>query len=220
MSEMSWAVLQRVALDDAHPAWFGEMDAELVDQARRSTWGRRLLARSLARHAAPVLFGSLPAVVPQALSSNRWMLLPGDQLGALALDLGAFAYAAAVRTRVERMDVLRLRRVLGRQRYAQTLASVEAGTVSTLKMESALDTALASDGQLADVLYQRGLSEWIGFVAPMHPAAIERLRLCAAPGEVAAASDPWLAASRIATHLALAPDIHREAANDGMRGDH
>lgn len=214
MPELSWPVLQTVALDGAHPAWFGEMDSALLAEARGSASGRRLLARELAQRAAPVLFGSFPAVLPHALSGNHWMMLSGERLAALALDLGGLALSPAIRTRIERAQVLRLRRVLGAQRYAQVLGAAREDTMHLDQMQDDLDRALASDEDLASLIHRTGLAEWLAFVAPLHPVAVERLRLFAAPGDAMAATTPRLEAADIARHLALAAEIGMEAAND------
>lgn len=211
---MSWRQLQKVALDDVHPAWFAEWNAALVSEARQHSSGRRLMARALALHAAPVLFGSLPAVIPHALSASDWMLLPGNQLGELALDLGANAFAQAIRLCIERQPVMRLRRVLGNDLYARVLASERSDCSPLHEMQTELENALADDEMLKAVIYQRGLAEWMAFAAPVHPVAIERLRLCAAPGEALATGRPWLTKQSIARRLAEVSERQGESVND------
>lgn len=214
MAEMSWAQLQKIALDDAHPAWFGEWDHTLINEARQHASGRRLLARALAANAAPVLFGSLPAVIPHAVSGSAWMMLPGERLSALALDLGALSFAETIRLCIDRESVMRLRRVLGAQRYAQVLARARLDSPHSSEMQSQLERVLGDDASLATAIHQRGLAEWMAFAASVHPAAVERLRLCAAPGEATATGQPWLTMQSITRHLAFATEMQREAAND------
>lgn len=215
VAEMSWALLQRAALDGAHAAWFDGLQPSLVEEARRSAAGRRLLARSLAVSAAPVLFGSVPAVLPQVLRNGRWMLLPGATLETLALDIGAFAFAPAIRTRVDRNDVLRLRRVLGARRYTEALARHTAATDRADAADGALDAVIGCDDRLLDAVRRRGLAEWIAFVAASHPVAVERLRLSAPPGVAVAAVDPWLTDVGVANLVSI---VDTEAANDRATG--
>lgn len=214
MLEMSWPKLQRAALDDVHPAWFAGWDAALVNEARQHALGRRLMALTLAQEAAPVLFGSLPAVIPHALSGSDWMLLPGDRLAELTLDLGVAAFAEAIRRCIERQPVVRLRRVLGNDRYTRVLASERGDAQHLPEMQTELESALVGDETLKAAIYQRGLAEWMAFAAPVHPAAIERLRLSAAPGLTLATETPWLTAQSIARRIALVSELHRESAND------
>lgn len=221
MAEMSWAALQCAALDGAHPAWFRPMGEQLVAHARQSREGRRLLARSLVGRPAPVLFGSYPASVPQALANQHWMLLPATVLDELALDLGAAAFAPAIRLRVARADVLRLRRALGQRRYADILGSQHQGDGATGEISAALDLAMAGDEQLVSALRWRGWAEWLDFVQPQHPVLAERLRLAVAPERPTATRVRWLSPAMIATHLAGARAApQQEVAADGARSDH
>lgn len=223
---MAWAAVQRVALDGAHPAWFGLPDDALLSRARASGAGRRLLARSLAEGAAPELFGTLPASLPVALSGQGWLSWPTAVLEELAFDLGALAFAPAIRERIERSDVLRLRRVLGMRRYADALKPAAGRNQDTQAIRTALDVALADDEVLASALRRRGWNEWTQFAQARHPVLVERLRLCAAPRVDADAGDSadgmrWLSDAAIATHLAgaqAAPSTAEVA--DGARGDH
>ena len=221
MAEISWAALQCAALDGAHPAWFHPMDEQIVGRARQSRYGRRLLARCLAGRPAPVLFGSYPASVPQALANQQWMLSPATVLEDLALDLGVAAFAPAIRQRVARTDVLRLRRTLGPRRYADALASRHRDHHGDHGISAALDLAMASDEQLVNALRWRGWAEWLDFVQPQHPALAERLRLSAPPGRTTVTRNRWLSPAVIATHLAGARAApQQEVAADGARSDH
>lgn len=223
---MAWAALQRAALDGAHPAWFRPLDDALLARARASRPGRRLLARGLADGAAPQLFGNLAASLPAALAGQRWLLWPTPALEELALDLGALAFAPAIRRRVERADVLRLRRVLGARRYADALKPVAGRDEAGDAMRDVLGAALADDDVLEAMLRRRGWIEWIAFAGARHPVLVERLRLCAAPrtgaeriesGHVVRLLDD----AAIATHLAAVHDAPAQAeVADGARGDH
>ncbi|HVI59408.1 MAG TPA: hypothetical protein VM619_11150 [Luteimonas sp.] len=109
-----------------HPDWYARADAaahgeaahaahdafddELLQRARDSALGRRLLARWLMREAdcgelfAPRPDGAIAAVV------LRW---PRERLDALARDVGVLACAPAIRAEVQREPVRQLRRALG-----------------------------------------------------------------------------------------------------------
>lgn len=223
---MAWAAVQRVALDGAHPAWFRLPDDALLSRARASSAGRRLLARSLAGGAAPQLFGTLPASLPVALAGQGWLLWPSAVLEELAFDLGALACAPAIRERIERSDVLRLRRVLGMRRYADALKPAAGRNENTQAIRAALERALADDEVLASALRRRGWIEWSGFAEARHPVLVERLRLCAAPrvgtdAEDSANRERWLSDATIATHLAGAQAVPSTAeVADGARGNH
>ena len=226
MAELAWARVQKVALDGAHPAWFGLPDDALLERARASRAGRRLLARSLAAGAAPHLFGTLPVALPAVLAGQGWLLLPGEVLRELAFDFGALAYAPAIRERIARADVLRLRAVLGARRYAEALKVADGQGHDTQAIRAALASAMADDEVLANALRQRGWLEWSAFARARHPALAERVRLCAAPRRGVDAEETvdqvrWLSDAAIATHLAgarAAPSTVEAA--DGARSDH
>src|SRR5690606_37484125 len=116
--------------------------------------------------------------LPHALTGSEWLLLPGDRLASLAMDLGGLAFSVAIRTRIQRDEVLRLRRVLGTQRYAQVLAgaahAADAEASHLDEMQGQLCRSLASDEDLASLLFGSGLAEWLAFVSSLHPAAVER----------------------------------------------
>lgn len=85
---------------------------ELLDRARRSALGRRMLAGWLAADAAPALFA--PRAVDAGGAGDavaaRWTR---SRLVALVRDAGVLAYAPAIRAEVSREAVKRLRNVLG-----------------------------------------------------------------------------------------------------------
>jgi hypothetical protein len=227
VAEVAWAGVQRVALDGAHPAWFRPLDDALLARARASRTGRRLLARGLlAEGAAPQLFGNLSASLPVALADQRWLFWSTPVLEELALDLGALAFGPAIRRRVERVDVLRLRRVLGARRYADALKPAAGRGEASDAMRDVLGAALADDDLLAAMLRRRGWMEWIAFAGARHPVLVERLRLCAAPRTGADRIESGGAArllddAAIATHLAGAGDVRPQTeVADGARGDH
>lgn len=103
-------------LREVDPCWYigadGSGDAlepAIVVKAQSSPLGRRMLARWLVRHAAPSLLapspdGGTPAVV------SRWTR---PRLLGLVRDVGALAFAPAVRAEVRRDHVAQLKRCFG-----------------------------------------------------------------------------------------------------------
>src|SRR5690606_11710234 len=92
----TWATLQRLAIDDAHPAWFAPLDELLLARARASSPVRRLLARTLAEGPAPLLFGTIAPALPSVVVRQGWWQLPAEALRRIALLLGAIAFAPAI----------------------------------------------------------------------------------------------------------------------------
>lgn len=102
-------------LAEIDPSWYarpGEapLDPRLVDAARRSPLGRRLLARALlASDSGDALLAPRPGRgLPTAVT--RW---PRARMARLVRDLGVLAYAPVIRAEVRREPVRRLRRLLG-----------------------------------------------------------------------------------------------------------
>jgi hypothetical protein len=197
---MCWGLVQRSALDGAHPAWFHDMPLALVDAARGDPAGRRLLALGLV-DAAPQIFAGFPAAVPAALAASEWMHTAPTLLDERALDLGALAYAPLLRLRITRGEVVRLRSVLGAERYARVLAETDVDGTPTAAA-ALFDAAFESDQALRRVLLEQGRREWAAHARDVHPVALEWLRLCHAPGAIEAPDQGWLAATTTSRVLA------------------
>lgn len=198
---MSWGLVQRSALDGAHPAWLHDMPRDLVDAARDDPAGRRLLARRLVE-TAPAIFAGFPAVLPAALAASVWMRHSPVTLDGHALDLGALAFAPLLRRRIARTEVVRMRRVLGVERYARMLADTHASDAPAVA-EVAFDDALASDEVLHRLLLDHGRMEWAAHAREVHPAALEWLRLCHAPGAIDVSATGWLGTAATSRTLAF-----------------
>src|SRR5690606_11582420 len=136
------------------------------------------------------------------------------------------AFAPAIRERIARGDVLRLRQVLGARRYADALKAAAGLGNHTQAIRAAIEAVIADDEALANALRQRGWCEWSAFAKARHPVLAERVRLCAAPRRDGDAEETmegarWLSDATIATHLAGA---HAAPSNvevaDGARSDH
>ena len=197
---VSWAGVQRSALDGAHTAWFGDLPPALIDAARRDTAGRRLLARRLVE-VAPQIFASFPAVVPSALAASAWLLNERYSLDEHALDLGALAFAPLLRLIISRADSVRLRRVLGEQRHARTLAEADRIPTPPAAAADALAVALSADESLRALFLEHGRVEWSTHAGLVHPAAIAWLRLRHAPGVIGNEGSGWLPESQTARAL-------------------
>jgi hypothetical protein len=216
---LTWAALRTATLDEADAGWFG-VAPPLVDRARASRLGRRMLARRLASHGAPVLFGTLPRSTPQSIAVSMWALWPSQRLRAIAWDLGAIALGPALRAVVRREAVLRVRSVLGEERYALALASAPNVATAADREHRVLSKSLASDETLGAAVRRLGFGEFLAFARALHPACAERVLVGEAPGSVPETKLAWLDASRVATHLAALPAANEGTIEHGAGGDH
>ena len=185
------ARLRDVALQQADPAWFEGLPANLVLRMRGSALGLRLLARALAERPAAVLFAE--PVWPMPAQAN-WLFWPRAALDELALDLAALALSASIRATVRRDAVLRLRRVLGETRYTAALNEPSGGVGP-----AGFQTALAADKTLQRYLAAQGQAELVAYAGVLHPACVDRIRLTYPPTQapVQRQLDPM----RVAAHL-------------------
>lgn len=172
-----------------HPDWFAGagaahgqagLDDALLERARGSALGRRLLARWLLREAdcgellAPRPDGALAAVV------LRW---PRERLGALVRDLGVLAYAPAIRAEVRREPVRQLRRALGNSYLLALDKQVWNGRLGpqfSEPLHPALAAALADPGDddAIQALFDRqGRAELDAWAIERDPALAQWLRL-------------------------------------------
>lgn len=172
---------------EIHPDWYRCADAdehataplspELLERARGSVLGRRMLARWLMRDSgigdqllAPRPGGALAAAV------LRW---PRARLALLVRDVGALAYAPAIRAEVRREPVRLLRRALENS-YLLALdkhvwdGDMEAPVAAQLR--AALSAALAKGpdaGALHALLDHQGRGELNAWAAQDDPALAE-----------------------------------------------
>ena len=182
--------LQRL-LADIHPDWYADIEPALLPRAHASRIGQRLLARWLAADVAPHLFAPSPQGVARA--ATRW---PRAQLAALARNLGALAFAPAIRAEVRREPVRRLRHVLGNSYLLALDQSVWDGRVGanvakrlTAELDAALDGDPGSDETLLATLDRQGrdevraasernepaLGEWLTLLHPRETAGAAHL---------------------------------------------
>lgn len=172
-------------LAEVDPSWYDGLEPELLSRARDSHLGRRLLARWLASGAASTLLAPAPGAGPLDVVA-RW---PRAGVAALARDLGALAYAPAIRAEVRREPVRRLKQALGNSYLLALDNTVWNGRVDPAiarRLVAELDRALASedDTHLYALLdrqgraelnewadgHERALSEWARLLQPSDAA--------------------------------------------------
>lgn len=161
---MSTAAALRTILTEADPSWHGTgADAiapELLAAARDSAIGRRLLARWLAAAHAPALLAPQPGAGFGA-AAVRW---PRARMARLVRDLGALAYAPAIRAEVRREPVRRLKHALDNAYLLALDSLVWDGKVQLhlgAQLVAEIDHALRveDDRPLFDLLDRRGRAE-------------------------------------------------------------
>jgi len=140
-------------LAEVEPGWYANgadvPDPELVDRARGSALGRRLLAGWLATGAASALLAPSPDRGRCAGLVERW---PRARLEALVGDIGVLAYAPAIRAEVRREPVRRLKAMLGNS-YLLALdrtvwdGRLEPALVARLSIEFGEALAVAGPGE-------------------------------------------------------------------------
>ena len=175
-----------------HDAGDEPLDAALLERARASRLGRRLLAGALADGPATRLLAPSPAGYRGLIS--RWSR---QRLDALHRDLGVLAYAPAIRAEVGRDAVKRLKTHLGGS-YVLALdrsiwdARVEPGVQA--RLASALATGLAaatsSPQPLLDLLEFQGRAELQAWAVQREPALADWARLLHPPAGLPAAHLP------------------------------
>lgn len=173
-------------LAEVDPSWYDGLEPALLSRARESHLGRRLLARWLAAGAASTLLAPAPGAGPLDVVA-RW---PRAGVAALTRDLGALAYAPAIRAEVRREPVRRLKQALGNSYLLALDNTVWNGRVDPAiakRLAAELDRALAAgedDSALYALLdrqgraelnewadgHERALSEWARLLQPSDAA--------------------------------------------------
>lgn len=187
---------QNRALAQAHIGWLAPLDAALVDAARASPIGRRMLARRLSA-AAPALFGRPPTVSAENMpASGAAYAEPPDE--ETLLELGARALSPWWRTLVARESVQHLRGALGASRYQRLLQHPLPATAfdDTAFVRQPAD-ARHGPGQLRTQFMRQGVAEWQRGLAAATDAHVEYLRLCIDPALARDMPAPCLRAAAI-----------------------
>ncbi|TWH99405.1 hypothetical protein IP90_03144 [Luteimonas cucumeris] len=182
----------QVLLAEIDPGWHGGLEPELLSRANGSRLGRRLLARWLAKAAAATLLAPAPGDGPIGVVL-RW---PRAGVAALTRDLGALAFAPAIRAEVRREPVRRLKQALGNSYLLALDNTVWNGRVdpaTSQRLATGLAQALTSDASGDDntalyaLLDRQGRAELDEWARSHDPALGEWARLLQ-PGD--AVSDP------------------------------
>ncbi|WP_143703914.1 MULTISPECIES: hypothetical protein [Luteimonas] len=169
------------------------LPAALRERAIASVLGRRLLAGALAAGPASHLLAPAPGDGCVALM-RRW---PRPRVAALHRDLGALAFAPAIRNEIGRDVVRRLKTALGNS-YLLALdrtvwdGKVDAATASRLEQELRGVFAAGDDigPALAAVLDRQGRAELQAWTALRDVALGEWVRLLQAPDDLPPAHLP------------------------------
>ncbi len=172
------------------PRWHGAgedgLDDALLQRARASRLGRRLLAGCLAEGPAAHLLAPSPDGCSALVA--RW---PRARLDALHRDLGVLAYAPAIRAEVGRDAVKRIKAVLASSYLlaldrsvwdAKVDASLQASLASTLAASLASGDAFGP--RLFETLELQGRAELQTWARQREPAFADWAQLVYPPGEL------------------------------------
>ncbi len=153
------------------PSWFADVAPELCAQALRAPRARRWLLRGLD---APA-----PNLLAPSRRSNAYDVVaawPRARLAAVRRQLGALAYAPAIRTVVQRDPVQRLKKLLeGDYRLAldDGLWDARIDAELSARLWQALVGALHDDTELSTLLHRQGQAELCAWALPRDRALAE-----------------------------------------------
>ncbi len=171
-------------LAEVDAAWLRDVDPRLLQKAKRSPLGQRLLSVWLMHDHAPRLFTPTPARNFGAIA-GKWSR---SRLAWLVRDLGILAYAPAVRGEVRRDPVRRLRNLLGNSYMLALDRSIWDGKVAPAleqRLGSSLGVVVASttnrDDDIWELLELQGLQELRHWGATQEPELAEWAKLMAPP---------------------------------------
>jgi hypothetical protein len=205
--DANWTALLKSTLDGAHASRFGDAPPALVERARTSPLGRRMLAQRL-EQISPLLFDLAAANDSGWVEQHPASLFSGERLRGAALDLGALAFSPALRARVERSEVLRLREAIGAARMSFALTTDPWRGVIPDGVRHCAMTGLArvieNADAIAELLRQRGRVELFTYAANQHPLLAERIKLAFPPASAGERRDAWLPPETVAQYLGAA----------------
>lgn len=217
----SWLALQRETTERVHRSWFPSLPADLVVHARKSSLGRRWLANRLAQ-VSPLLFGILPyeteALPARNLRNAAWLRTCLRDVLECALDLGSLTLAVTVRTMVTRSEVVRLRAVLGVERYERLLSTPTPDFPTEPAAAVAGAKADCHGDDLLERLLQRGARELAAYATMLHPALGESVRLSFECNWWDVEVAPLLTPAAIESCLRLRSEHPKGAARSGIEG--
>lgn len=202
-----WAALLKSTLDGAPPSRFADATPALVERARATPLGRRLLALRL-QDESPLLFRLQAANDAAWIEHHPAALFSGERLRGAALDLGALAFSPALRARVDRSEVLRLREAIGAARMSFALSTDPwRGAIPEAVRHCAvagLARVIDNTHALAELLRQRGRVELFTYASNLHALLGERVRLAFPPTAAGERRDAWLPSGAVAQYLEAA----------------
>lgn len=214
-SDPAWTALLKSTLDGAHATRFGDIPPALIERARMSPIGRRMLSLRIER-SAPAMFDLSAANEAEWIERNPVSLFSGERLRGAALDLGALAFSPALRSRVDRSEVLRLREAIGAARVSFALGTDPwKGAIPDDVRHCAMagiGRVIDSAAAIAELLRQRGRVELFSWAANRHPLLAERIKLAFPVIAAGERRDAWLPASTVERYL--------EAARESAAGVH
>lgn len=159
MERLNRVTLQTL-LAEVDPSWYDGLAPDLLPPARASRLGRRMLGRWLAAGPAATLLAPSPGEGAVATAA-RWTRAG---MAELIRDLGALAYAPAIRAEVRRDPVRRLKQALDNAYLLALDSLVWDGKVQAqlgAQLNAELDAALRDpdDRTMLDLLDRRGRAE-------------------------------------------------------------
>ena len=207
----------RALLDALHPAQFGALPAPLLDAARDSALGRRLLARMALRRAPSVFAPDQERWQNWHIEDEAWLAWPQARLQSFSRTLGAIALGPALRTHVERQAVLFLREVLGADwRQAQLATPWPGAAPDTVRQMgiAVLQRCGRDAAMLSAAVHERGLIEFLAHAERRSAELAARLALSYAKIPPTPCSrENWLPPGTVAVLLAA------ETARDNALGE-
>lgn len=194
-------------LSEVDPGWYSAGDEapprELLERARASTLGRRMLARWLAADAAPALFA--PRHADDAAAGTMVTRWTRTRLVAMVRDAGILAHAPAIRAEVGRDAVRRLRALLGNSYLLALDRGVWDGQVDARaqgQLSTALRQALAAgdDAALLWLFERQGRSELRHWATRRDPLLADWIALLHPREALVATHLPEKPLLRVVTH--------------------
>lgn len=200
-------MLQAV-LSQVHPDWYVEagdtLAPELVERARVSAYGQRLLLRCLLDAGAGAALLAPRPGKEGPTTAGRW---PREKLCGLIRDLGVLAYAPVIRAEIRREPVRWLRQVLGNS-YLLALdptvwnARVQPEVQSRLSAdwEQLLRNHGTDDAALHAMLDRQGRNELHSWATQRDPELADWVMLMHTPGDPGPAHLPEKPVLLVCTH--------------------
>src|SRR5690606_14610967 len=198
-------------LAEVHPAWHADATSQarepgLVERARGSALGQRLLVRALPPAFLDGLLAPRPGDRSHMATPRRW---PPAHVRALVRDLGVLAHAPLIRAEVRREPVRWLRATLGNSYLLALDKTVWDGRLdqaTRARLSSEWEALLAQPGflgdptLLCDLLDRQGRAELQAWASRRHRMLADWARLLHDNAPLHAAHPPEKAVLVVASH--------------------